>query len=158
VVLIPEIPYDMESVCAKIQARYRRGRNFAIVVVAEGAFPAGGEPLFKQRGSGQKRLGGMAEVVAEAISEKTGRETRSLVLGHLQRGGSPNAYDRLLALRFGTAAVRLVGEGQFGCMVALVPPEVLAVPLAEAIAKTKLVPLDGDVVQTARAMGTCLGD
>jgi 6-phosphofructokinase 1 len=156
VVLIPEIPYDMESVCAKIQARYRRGRNFAIVVVAEGAFPAGGEPLFKQRGSGQKRLGGMAEVVAEAISEKTGRETRSLVLGHLQRGGSPNAYDRLLALRFGTAAVRLVGEGQFGCMVALVPPEVLAVPLAEAIAKTKLVPLD--VVQTARAMGTCLGD
>jgi 6-phosphofructokinase 1 len=76
VVLIPEIPYDMESVCAKIQARYRRGRNFAIVVVAEGAFPAGGEPLFKQRGSGQKRLGGMAEVVAEAISEKTGRETR----------------------------------------------------------------------------------
>ena len=158
VILIPEIPYDMESVCAKIQARYRRGRNFAIVVVAEGAFPAGGEPLFKQKSAGQKRLGGMAEVVAEGITAGTGRETRSIVLGHLQRGGSPNAYDRLLALRFGTAAVRLVGEGQFGCMVALDPPDVLAVPLAEAIAKTKLVPLDGDVVQTARAMGTCLGD
>jgi len=158
VILIPEIPYDMEGVCAKIQARYRRGRKFAIVVVAEGAFPIGGEPLFKQKGAGQKRLGGMAEVVAEAITEATGRETRSLVLGHLQRGGSPNAYDRLLALRFGAAAVGLVEKGQFGCMVALDPPDVLAVPLAEAIAKTKLVPLDGDVLQTARAMGTCMGD
>jgi len=158
VILIPEIPYDMGAVCEKIEARYSRGRNFAIVVVAEGAFPVGGEPLFKQKGGGQKRLGGMADVVAEAISERTGRETRSLVLGHLQRGGGPNAYDRLLALRFGTAAVRLVEQGSFGCMVALDPPEVLAVPLAEAISKTKLVPLDGDVVQTARAMGICMGD
>lgn len=158
VILIPEIPYDMGAVCEKIEARYARGRNFAIVVVAEGSFPIGGEPLFKQKGQGQKRLGGISELVAEEISERTGRETRSLVLGHLQRGGSPNAYDRLLALRFGTAAVRLVDEGKFGCMVALDPPEVLAVPLAEAIAKTKFVPLDGDVMQTARAMGICMGD
>lgn len=158
VILIPEIPYDLEAVAEKIEARYARGRNFAIVVVAEGSFPVGGEPLFKQKGDGQKRLGGMAEVVAEAIAQRTGRETRSLVLGHLQRGGGPNSYDRLLALRFGTAALRLVEQGSFGCMVALDPPEVRAVPLAEAIAKTKLVPLDGDVVQTARAMGICLGD
>jgi 6-phosphofructokinase 1 len=100
----------------------------------------------------------MAEVVAEAIAERTGRETRSLVLGHLQRGGGPNAYDRLLALRFGTAAVRLVEQGSFGCMVALDPPEVHAVPLAEAISRTKFVPLGGDIVLTARAMGICLGD
>jgi 6-phosphofructokinase 1 len=158
VILIPEIPYDLGSVCEKIEARYARGRNFAIVVVAEGSHPVGGQPLFKQTGSGQKRLGGMAEVVAEAIADRTGRETRSLVLGHLQRGGSPSAYDRLLALRFGTAAVRLAEQGAFGCMVALDPPEVHAVPLAEAISKTKFVPLEGDIVQTARAMGICMGD
>jgi 6-phosphofructokinase 1 len=158
VILIPEIPYDMGAVCDKIERRYARGRSFAIVVVAEGSFPVGGEPLFKQKGSGQKRLGGMAEVVAEAITERTGRETRSLVLGHLQRGGSPNAYDRLLALRFGTAAVRMVDEGSFGCMVALDPPDVRAGPLAPAHPKTKRVPQDGDEVQTARAMGICLGD
>ena len=158
VILIPEIPYDLGSVCKKIEARYARGRNFAIVVVAEGSHPVGGQPLFKQTGFGQKRLGGMAEVVAEAIADRTGRETRSLVLGHLQRGGSPSAYDRLLALRFGTAAVRLAEQGAFGCMVALDPPEVHAVPLAEAISKTKFVPLEGDIVQTARAMGICMGD
>jgi phosphofructokinase-like protein len=158
VILIPEIPYDLDSVCRQVEERYERGRNFAMVVVAEGSFPAGGQPLFKQKGDGQKRLGGMAEVVAEAIAERTGRETRSLVLGHLQRGGGPCAYDRLLALRFGTAAVRLAADGAFGCMVALDPPEVLAVPLAEAIAKTKLVPLEGDIVQAARSMGICLGD
>jgi phosphofructokinase-like protein len=158
VILIPEIPYDLHAVCKKIELRYARGRNFAIVVVAEGAFPIGGEPLFKQKGGGQKRLGGMADVVAEAIAERTGHETRSLVLGHLQRGGSPTAYDRLLALRFGTAAVRFVEQGSFGCMVALDPPDVLAVPLAEALAKTKLVPLDSDIVETARAMGICIGD
>jgi len=158
VILIPEIPYDLEAVCAKIEERYAEGRNFAIVVVAEGAFPRGGQPLFKQTGSGQKRLGGIASVVAREIEERTGRETRELVLGHLQRGGGPNAYDRLLALRFGAAAVRLAQAGSFGCMVALDRTEVRAVPLAEAIARTKLVPLDGDVVQTARAMGICMGD
>jgi 6-phosphofructokinase len=158
IILIPEIPYDIEAVCEKVRSRYVEGRNFAIVVVAEGAYPKGGEPLFKQKGGGQKRLGGMAEVVAREIGERTGRETRELVLGHLQRGGGPNAYDRLLALRFGAAAVRLVQEGHFGCMVALDRTEVRAVPLAEAISQTKLVPVGGDVVQTARAMGICMGD
>jgi len=158
VILMPEIPYEIEYVCDKIQGRYAEGREFAIVVAAEGAYPRGGEPLFKQTGRGQRRLGGIAHILAEQIEERTGRETRDLVLGHLQRGGAPNAYDRLLALRFGAAAVRLVSEGSFGCMVALDPPEVLAVPLDEAIATTKTVPLDSDVVATARALGICLGD
>jgi 6-phosphofructokinase 1 len=158
VILIPEIPYDMEAVCRKVDKRYEDRRNFAIVVVAEGAYPKGGQPLFKQTKDGQRRLGGMAEVVAREINERTGHETRELVLGHLQRGGGPNAYDRLLALRFGAAAVRFVEEGRFGTMVALDPPDVLAVPLAEAIARTKTVPVDGDEVRTARAMGICVGD
>jgi 6-phosphofructokinase 1 len=158
VILMPEIPYDIERVCAKVEERYTEGRNFAIVVVAEGAYPVGGEPLFRAMGVGQVRLGGVAHRVAEEITERTGRETRDLVLGHLQRGGGPIAYDRLLALRFGAAAVQLVQDGRFGCMVALDPPDVLAVPLGQAIATTKLVPLDSDVVATARALGTCLGD
>jgi len=158
VILIPEIPYDMAKVCAKIEARYEERRNFAIVVVAEGAFPKGGSPVWKTQGSGETRLGGLAHQVATEIGTRTGRETRDLVLGHLQRGGSPIAYDRILALRFGAAAVDMVAQGRFGCMVALAPPNVLAVPLDEAIAKTKLVPLDGDLVRTARALGVCLGD
>ncbi len=159
VILIPEIPYDLGRVCEKIESRYvDERREFAIVVVAEGAFPVGGAPLFQQAGGGQRRLGGMAQQVAMDIEERTGRETRHLVLGHLQRGGSPNSYDRLLALRFGAAAVKLVRDGRFGCMVALDPPDVLAVPLREAIASIKTVPVDGDIVQTARALGTCMGD
>ena len=158
VILIPEIPYDIERVCDKIQERYTEGRNFAIVVVAEGAFPVGGEPLFRRQGGGKQHLGGIGAVLAEEIAETTGQETRHLVLGHLQRGGGPNAQDRMLALRFGAAAVDLVAEGRFGCMVALDPPDVLAVPLAEAIAETKNVPITSDILKTARALGTCMGD
>ena len=158
VILIPEIPYDMGIVCEKIEERYHSGREFAIVVVAEGAFPVGGMPLFKHTAEGQSRLGGVAKLVADEIHERTGRETRELVLGHLQRGGGPNAYDRLLALRFGAAAVQLVKNERYDSMVALDPPDVLAVPLAEAIAKIKTVPLKSDVVETARALGVCLGD
>jgi ATP-dependent phosphofructokinase / diphosphate-dependent phosphofructokinase len=158
VILIPEIPYEMDYVCEKIEQRYARGSEFAIVVVSEGAFPVGGEPLFKQTTGGQKRLGGMAKLVSDEIYGRTGRETRDLVLGHLQRGGGPNAYDRLLALRFGTAAVRHAAEGHFGTMVALDPPRVLAVPLEEAVAKIKTVPLDSDAIATARSLGICLGD
>ena len=158
VILIPEIPYEIERICDKIQERYSEGRNFAIVVVAEGAFPVGGEPLFRRRGGGKQHLGGIGAVLAEKIAETTGQETRHLVLGHLQRGGGPNAQDRMLALRFGAAAVDLVAEGRFGCMVALDPPDVLAVPLVEAIAETKNVPITSDILKTARALGTCMGD
>jgi 6-phosphofructokinase 1 len=158
VILIPEIPYDLDGVCEKIEERYRTGREFAIVVVAEGAYPRDGAPVYEERGQGQVRLGGVAERLADEIDVRTGRETRALTLGHLQRGGGPNAYDRLLSLRFGSAAVRLVEDACFGCMVALDPPEVRAVPLAEALAKTKTVPMDSDVVRTARSLGISLGD
>jgi len=159
VILLPEIPYDMESICKKIEERYTSGRRgFAMVVVAEGAFPKGGELSFEDKGKGQKRLGGICEQVADQIEERTGRETRTMRLGHLLRGGGPNAYDRLLSLRFGAAAVQLIKEGSFGCMVALDPPIMKAVPLGHAIRRNRTVPLDSDVISTARAMGICLGD
>jgi 6-phosphofructokinase 1 len=160
VILIPEIPYDIEKVCAKVQRRYRTGRRFAIIVVAEGAYPVEGDvTIMKSAEPGtEKRYGGVAELVAREIAERTGRETRSLVLGHLQRGGTPTAYDRLIALRFGAAAVRTVEERKFGTMVALDPPEIRAVPLHEAIHSIKRVPIDSDTVLTARDLGTSFGD
>jgi 6-phosphofructokinase 1 len=159
VILIPEIPYRLERVCDKIRERYETGRNFAIVVASEGAHPLGGDETFMtDPGSGAKRYGGIAEQLAAQIADATGVETRSLVLGHLQRGGTPTAYDRLIALRFGAAAVRMVEAGRFGTMVALHPPEVRAVPLEEAIAQIKRVPVNGDIVMTARDMGISFGD
>jgi len=158
VILIPEIPYDLDSIARKVEARYASGREFAIVVAAEGAHPKGGSPHYEAKGDGQTRLGGIGDLLAEEIRERTDRETRSLVLGHLQRGGGPNAYDRLLALRFGAAAVQLVADGGFGCMVALDPPDVRAVSLGEAVARVRTVPLDSDVLTTARSLGICLGD
>jgi len=130
------------------------------VVAAEGARPVGGEASFVEKAKpGQEaRYGGVAEKIAGQIGEMTGVETRSLVLGHLQRGGQPNSYDRLLALRFGSAAVELVKRGDFGAMVSLDPPDVRAVPLGEALAQPKLVPIQGDVVRTARALGISFGD
>jgi len=159
VILIPEIPHDIEKICAKIEARYEMGRRgFAMVVAAEGAYPKGGQPHYLRTEGGPRRLGGIAADLAEQIDRLTTHETRTMVLGHLQRGGSPNAYDRLLSLRFGTAAVNLVRDGCFGCMVALDPPNVLAVPLGLAISRIKTVPLDSDVIQTARSLGICMGD
>jgi 6-phosphofructokinase 1 len=156
VILIPEIPFDIERVCDKIRQRDAAGRHFSIVVVAEGAAPRGGVEVYQD--VERRRLGGIAEWVARAIEKNTGKETRSLVLGHLQRGGSPTTFDRLLALRFGAAAVRLVAAGRFGCMVALQPPHVVAVPLDEALRLPKRVPLDSDTILTARELGISLGD
>jgi 6-phosphofructokinase 1 len=160
VILIPEIPYSIEKVAEKIRARYEHPPEFAIVVVAEGAKPVGGEASFVEGAKpGQEaRYGGVAEKLASQIAELTGVETRSLVLGHLQRGGQPISYDRLLALRFGSAAIELVKRGDFGSMVSLDPPDVKAVPLGEALAKPHFVPVEGDVVRTARAMGISFGD
>ena len=160
VILIPEIPYDIERVCAKIRARYENGRRFAIVVVAEGAAPLGGEASFVATNvpGEADRLGGLAERLAREIGRRTGFETRSMVLGHLQRGGTPTAYDRLIAARFGTAAVRAVELGQFGTMVALQNDEINAVPIVDAIATVKNVPLDSDLVRTARDLGISFGD
>ena len=135
--------------------------NFAIVVVAEGAAPAGGEMSFvTERVTGRRegRLGGIGERVAAEIGARTGKETRVVVLGHLQRGGSPSTRDRLIALNFGTAAVRVIEAGEFGVMVALDPPRVRTVPLEVAVERMKLVPLDSDAVLTARDVGICLGD
>ena len=161
VILMPEIPYDIEKVCDKIRQRESRGREFSIVCAAEGATPIGGDVVMKTvpRGTGgQVRLGGVGEQIAREIADGTGKETRSLVLGHLQRGGRPIAYDRLMALRFGAAAVRCVAEGEFGNMVALDPPDVRPVPLEDALQELKRVPVEGDVVQTARALGISFGD
>jgi phosphofructokinase-like protein len=154
VILIPEIPYSLDRVCEKIESRYTSGPGFAIVVAAEGAVETGGKPVFQAAG----RYGGVGEKLTEEIARESGRETRSLVLGHLQRGGAPNPLDRLLALRFGAAAVQLVKERRFGTMVALHPPKVLAVPLDEAVREIKRVPTDGDLVATARALGVSFGD
>jgi 6-phosphofructokinase 1 len=159
-ILIPEIPYDINVVCDKILDREARGRHFSIVVAAEGARPVGGERVTREPDEpGQaERLGGIAEQVAEQIHEITGKETRAVVLGHLQRGGSPTTFDRLIALRFGAAAVRMVAERTFNVMVALDPPRVRAVPLAEATSRMKCVPLDADTVLTARDLGISFGD
>ncbi|HEX7048822.1 MAG TPA: ATP-dependent 6-phosphofructokinase [Longimicrobiales bacterium] len=160
VILIPEIPYDIERVCDKVRERDRTGRRFAIIVAAEGARPIGGEAAFiEPAGPGHAaRYGGIADRIARDVAERTGKETRSLVLGHLQRGGSPTAYDRLIALRFGAAAIRCVAERRFGTMVALDPPAVHAVPLADAIREIKRVAPDSDTVQTARDLGISFGD
>ena len=128
---------------------------------AEGAMPTGGDVVMKTvpRGSGEQiRLGGIGAQVARQIADRTGKETRSLVLGHLQRGGAPISYDRVMSLRFGAAAVRCVARGDFGTMVALDPPEVHAVPLEEALRGVKKVPVDGDTVLAARALGVSFGD
>ncbi len=160
VILIPEIPFDVKKICDAIMKREAQGHQWSIVVVAEGARVVGGTiSTIGEREAGREvRLGGIGNAVAEVISKYTGKETRTLVLGHLQRGGNPTTFDKLLALRFGAAAVRLLAEGKFGHMVALDPPTVKAVPIKAAISKMKTVPLDLDTVITARSLGICFGD
>ena len=159
VILIPEIPFDFDAVCEKINDREARGRRFSIVVAAEGAKPVGGQLTVKGREIGREvQLGGIAELVAHEITARTGKETRTVVLGHLQRGGAPTTADRLLALRFGAAAVRMVEERKFNHMVALDPPNVHAVPLEVATSRMKSVPLDSDIMDTARDLGISFGD
>jgi 6-phosphofructokinase 1 len=160
VILIPEIPYDIHKVVQKIQARDRAGRHFSIVVVAEGAAPLGGdESLLGASLPGQaKRLGGLAEKIAARIQELSGKETRSLILGHLQRGGAPTGYDRLLATRFGGAAVRAIADERWGEMVALQSPNIVTIPIREALKETKRVDPAHDLVQTARETRISFGD
>ena len=160
VILIPEIPYDIGKVCHKIMQRDKAGRHFSIVVVAEGAAPTGGEQsVMGASMPGQdRRLGGLAARLAYQIQERTGKESRSLVLGHLQRGGMPTGYDRVLATRFGGAAVRAVADGKWGQMVALQSPHIVTIPITEALAEVKRVDVNADVVQTARAVGISFGD
>ena len=160
VILLPEIPYDIEKVCQKVRDRDRAGRRFSVIVVAEGAYPQGGaESTLGESMPGQaKRVGGLAESLARQIQERTGKETRSLILGHLQRGGQPTGYDRLLATRFGGYAVRAVAEGKWGHMVALQSPHLVTVPIEEVLVEPKRVDPTHDIVLTARATGISFGD
>ncbi|MBN1655228.1 MAG: ATP-dependent 6-phosphofructokinase [Deltaproteobacteria bacterium] len=161
VILIPEIPYDIRIVAEKILDIDVHGRKHAIVVVAEGAVPIDGKLTTKnetEAGRQEVVLGGIAERIAKELKDLTGKDTRHLVLGHLQRGGSPTRFDRLLGTRFGAAAIRFIEQGYFDTMVALDPPTVKAVPLVDAVSRMKNVPLDGDTIQTARDLSICLGD
>ncbi len=161
VILIPEIPFDMEEVCEKIADNELQDKHYSIVVVAEGAGTVEGQTFNKGRGElGRTELilGGVGEYVAGEVRRRTDKDTRSLVLGHLQRGGSPTTFDRLLALRFGAAAVRLVEERVFDHMVALKNSIMVPVPIADAIKTRKKVDLTSDKIMTARDIGICLGD
>ena len=161
VILIPEIPFDIDSVCRKLMDNELHGKRYGIVVVAEGAKAKGGQMMHKgkgEEGRSEIMLGGIGEWVAKEICLRTGKDTRSLVLGHLQRGGSPTTFDRLVALRFGAAAVRMIAEGKRNVMVALRPPNTVPVPIEEAVEKMKSVPLDSDQVMTARDLGISFGD
>ncbi len=159
-ILIPEIPYDLHCVAKKIEECQAQGQKHAIVVVAEGAKPRGGAiSLLKGREAGSvERLGGAGERVTAEIEALTGREARCVVLGHLLRGGTPTSFDRLLALRFGAAAVRALDEGESGIMVALAPPTVNYVPLEDATRRMKTIQLDCDTMKTARDLAICFGD
>ena len=159
-VLIPEIPFDLERLACRIESRERSGARWSVVVVSEGARPVGGERSVAVPGQGARleRLGGIGERVAKDLEQLTGRETRFTVLGHLQRGGTPTSTDRLLATRFGVFAVELVRCRQFGVMVANRPPDLAAVPLERVVGRTHPVPIEGDLVRSARSLGICLGD
>lgn len=161
IILIPEIPFKWESIYKKVKERSLHGKRFSIVCVAEGAFPEGGEVSVKAmdiKRTDAKQLGGIGELVGCKISEDTGLETRVTVLGHLQRGGSPTPFDRILSTRFGHKACELAAKGQFGHMVALRGTEIVAVPIKKAIAKQRLVPANSETIKAARAIGTSFGD
>ena len=159
-ILIPEVPFDLASVAEKLRERDRWGARFSIVVVAEGAIPRGGKiALIEEAKDGRvERLGGIGAKVADALGRLTGKETRSVVLGHLQRGGAPTSFDRVLATRFGGKAVELIRNGDFGKMVAFAPPDIVGRPLEDVVGKIKTVPPDSDLILTARALGVAFGD
>ncbi|MHB0868899.1 MAG: 6-phosphofructokinase [Chloroflexota bacterium] len=160
VILIPEIPYRLDSICDCIRLRDLAGRKFSLVVVAEGAMPHQGDQVYQEEASAGRpgRLGGIANHLALSLKEAVSQEARVTVLGHLQRGGSPTPFDRILGTRFGAAAVRLIAEGGIGQMVALHTPDVAPVSLTEAVGALKRVAPQGEMARTARGLGICLGD
>ncbi len=159
IILLPEIPFSMAKVCEKVRERDECGAQFSIVVVAEGAKEIEGAEHYVDLGdrAGAPRLGGIGHHVAHEIGEMTGKEARCVVLGHLQRGGSPNAFDRMLATNFGSAAVRALQRGQRGVMVALHAANIRTVPLEDALADLKTVPPESQLVRTARDIGISFG-
>jgi 6-phosphofructokinase 1 len=150
-ILVPERPFDIEDVCTHLRRRHESGRKFSIVVVSEGAHPADQDKASSSTGEvdafGHARLGGIAVALEAEIERRTGYETRMTILGHVQRGGTPNAYDRVLGTRFGVAAVDAITRGETGKMVALRGTDVITIPLAEALAEPKL--LDPELFETA---------
>jgi len=160
VILIPEIPFHYEGIYEKVRSRVAAGRPFSIISVAEGAHPASGEQSFLDdiKGGKSKRLGGIGNIISENVANNCEMETRVTVLGHLQRGGSPTAYDRSLATRFGAAAIRLAHERTFGYMMGLKGTEIVPVELKQAVAVPKRVNLNGDAMQAARDLGIYLGE
>lgn len=160
VILMPEVPFNYESICRKIQEREDRGRKFSIVVVAEGARPQGADYVSSHTSSvpGEARLGGIGAVVSAEIERRSGKETRVCVLGHLQRGGAPTTFDRVLCSVFGAEAVARIAANDFGKMVAYQGSCVSAIPIQEAVGKLKTVSPDGSLAKTARELGICLGD
>lgn len=161
VILIPEIPYSIESVCETVLRRNKRGRRFSIVVVAEGAKPVGGDVTVKRMVEDSPdpvRLGGVGNLVGRQIEMRTGLETRVTVLGHLQRGGTPTPHDRILASRFGEAAVHLAADGRFGEMVNIRGDEIGSIPIDQIAGKTRTVPVGSPIIRAARGLGMCFGD
>jgi 6-phosphofructokinase 1 len=160
VILIPEIPFNYESMCAKIQQREAQGKRFTLVVVAEGAREKDGGFVTSgaQQANREARLGGIGLAVATELEKRTGKETRICVLGHLQRGGSPTNFDRALCSMFGAEAVQLIAAGQYGNMVAYIGGQLGFVKITEAIGRLKTVSPGGNLARTARALGICLGD
>jgi 6-phosphofructokinase 1 len=161
IILIPEIPFQWGRVFEHVLRRSIHGSRFSIICVAEGAKPAEGDVVVKEqdkRRTDPIRLGGIGELVGRRIQEETGLETRVAVLGHVQRGGSPTPFDRILATKFGAMALQLASEEKFGRMVSLRGSEVVSVPIKEAILKVRTVPLDSQLITTARAVGTSFGD
>lgn len=160
VILIPEIPFDMSAVCTAIEERKARGSRFSIVVAAEGAFPSSGQKIVKVSGAenlGVERLGGVGAFVADEIASRMQVETRVVVLGHVQRGGTPSPFDRILGTRFGVKAVELIEQGRYGRMVSLQGRQVVDVDIIDAVDSLNRVDPDGDLVQTAEALGVMLG-
>jgi ATP-dependent phosphofructokinase / diphosphate-dependent phosphofructokinase len=161
IILIPEIPYNIEVIVRKVKDRYRMGKRFSIVVISEGAKPKDGDVVIRQivkNSPEQVRLGGISFMLGKQIEDATGIETRQVILGHLQRGGTPTPADRVLATRLGTKAMELVEAGQYGYMAAVKGSDITAVPIEEAAKGPRNVPVDHPLIVSARAVGTCFGD
>jgi ATP-dependent phosphofructokinase / diphosphate-dependent phosphofructokinase len=157
IILIPEIPYSLDTICAKIRERQERGKNFSLMVVAEAVKTESGEPVTKAKSHGEVRLEGIGHYLADRISERSGAETRVTVLGHVQRGGLPSPLDRLIGSAFGVAAVDLIAEGKYDQIVTWQNRRVVNVPISEAIAQYSVVDPSSTLVKTARGLGICLG-
>ncbi|HEX3033425.1 MAG TPA: 6-phosphofructokinase [Bacillota bacterium] len=161
VILIPEIPFSYDKICEKLNSRREQGKKFSIIVVSEGAKPVGGDMVVNQviaDSADPIRLGGVGNMVAREIEKLSGMETRVTVLGHLQRGGSPTPFDRILGTRLGVKAVELIASGEYGTMASLRTPDIVAVTLDEAVGELRRVPINSDLIAAARAVGTSFGD